>query len=247
MQRVSAVALAAGLTCSALGFPGLAAAAPVTGLVLSEVFYDRSGGDNGFEWVELFNGTGAVIDLSQWSLGWGGLDYTFGTQQLSGLVAAGEYAVVGGPESDASNGSPLFAQAVDLSPDLQNSGTLADGVGLFRRLASAIAAQTVPDDAVIYGQTNASGLLDAGGRSDLVHVGDAPSGASIGRIGASAWAILDAPSPGTGPLVAEEPPPAPVPEPPPLLLLAIGLTALRCASRHRSAAGTSAAWGQVPP
>jgi len=38
-------------------------------VLISEVLYDPSGSDTGREWVELYNPTGQVVDLSGWSLG----------------------------------------------------------------------------------------------------------------------------------------------------------------------------------
>lgn len=69
------------------------------GLILSEVMYDPSSSDDGYEWVELFNNSANMIDLSDFSLGWGGSDYTYGTMQLGGSVASGDYFVIGGPSS----------------------------------------------------------------------------------------------------------------------------------------------------
>ncbi|MCP4655737.1 MAG: hypothetical protein GY856_09995, partial [bacterium] len=66
------------------------------GLILSEVFYDVSGGDNGYEWVELYNSSDETIALSGFSLGNGGSNYTSSKVQLSGSVAAGATFVVGG-------------------------------------------------------------------------------------------------------------------------------------------------------
>ena len=96
---------------------------PVQSLVISEVFYDRIGSDGGFEWVELFNGTQALIDLSGFSLGFGGNDYSDSTLGLSGIVDMGAYFVLGGPQSDATNGAPVFDLVVDFSPDIQNAGS----------------------------------------------------------------------------------------------------------------------------
>jgi len=62
------------------------------------------------------NGTGAAVDLSGWSLGWGGSDYAYATLQLSGEVPAGSCFLVGGPSSELSNGSPTFDQAEDFEP-----------------------------------------------------------------------------------------------------------------------------------
>ena len=165
------------------------------GFVISEVLYDTPGDDNGKEWVELFNGTGADIDLSGYSLASGGTDYTYSTFQLTGTLPAGGCFVVGGPDSSADNGMPTFDQAEDFDPDLQNSGTTADAVALFDVTASAISNSTVPIDAVVYGGSNDNGLLGPDGSAAPVDVEDAGGGASVERVG-EAWALQLTPTPG---------------------------------------------------
>jgi cytosine/adenosine deaminase-related metal-dependent hydrolase len=167
---------------------------PDTGLVISEVLYNPDGGDSGKEWVELFNGTTATIDLSGYSLGSGGANYTTSTVQLAGMIPPGGCFVVGGPTSEAAIGSPTYDQVFDFSPDFQNSGADADGVALFAVPAAQVQAGTVPLDAVIYGGANTSGLLDETGAAGMPDVGDAGSGNSIERTGAG-WRVQEGPTP----------------------------------------------------
>ncbi len=122
-------------------------------VILSEVFYDSAGSDNGNEWVELFNDGLTAVDLSTYSFGYGGSDYTFGTLQLSGIIAPGQYFVAGGIQSNADNGNPVFDFMMDFSPDIQNNGTTGDGLALFNVTAASITSSTVPINAVIYGPT----------------------------------------------------------------------------------------------
>ncbi|MEO1370269.1 MAG: lamin tail domain-containing protein, partial [Acidobacteriota bacterium] len=166
--------------------------------LLSEVFYDPPSGDNGLEWVELKNDGTASVDLSGYCIGNGGGDYTASTVQLTGTLAAGATFVVGGTTSNSSNGNPTFDQSVNFSPDFQNSGSTADGVALFDVPCSSVTGSTVPVDAVIYGVTNSSNLLDESGAAGTPDVGDAPAGQSIERTSSSgAWQIQSSPSPGT--------------------------------------------------
>lgn len=166
--------------------------------VLSEVFYDASGADDGLEWVELYNPTSQVIDLSSFSLGGGGSSFTSSKVQLSGTLAPGATFVVGGPTSSAVNGHPVFDLAVNITSDLQNSGSVGDGLALFDVQASQITASTVPIDAVIYGPNNSSGLVDESGTANGPEVGDAPAGSSIERTDlAGSWQIQGSPNPGT--------------------------------------------------
>ncbi len=171
-------------------------APPPGGLILSEVFYDRSGTDNGFEWVEIYNSSSQSIDLASFSLGNGGTAYTSSKVQLSGTVAAGTTFVVGGLTSDSTNANPTFDQAIDFSPDFQNSGSTGDGVALFNVPAVAITSSTVPIDAVVYGPNNTNGLIDETGSANAPEVGDAPGGSSIERTDiAGSWQIQSSPTP----------------------------------------------------
>ncbi len=165
-------------------------------VILSEVLYDVSGSDNNLEWIELYNDGGTAVDLAGYSLGWGGTDYTYGVLQLAGTIGPGETFVVGGKSSKASNGNPSFDQKEDLAPDLQNSGSTADGVALFDLPAAQVTGSTVPIDAVIYGGSNTSGLIDETGSVNAPEVGDAPSGSSIERMDvAGSWQIQSSPTP----------------------------------------------------
>ncbi|MEM7584043.1 MAG: endonuclease [Acidobacteriota bacterium] len=175
-------------------------------LLLSEVFYDPSGNDDGLEWVELYNNDSVAIDLAGYSLGNGGTAYTTSLVQLSGIIQPGETFVVGGPTSSAINDNPNLGQAVNFSPDFQNSGSTGDGVALFNVPASAVTASTVPIDAVIYGPNNNSGLIDETGAAGAPEVGDAPSDSSIERLDlAGNWQIQSNPTPNATPIAAPNP------------------------------------------
>ena len=162
---------------------------------MTEVFYDPSGVDDMLEWVEITNVGTSAVSLTGWSLGSGGLSYASSTLALSGTIPAGGCIVVGGPTSSSLNYFPSFAVAADFMPDLENSGSTADGVALFNVAASSITPTTVPVDVVIYGFENASGLIDETGGIGAVDVGDSSSsGRSIERT-PTGWRIQTAPSP----------------------------------------------------
>ncbi|NNL54002.1 MAG: hypothetical protein HKP32_02485, partial [Woeseia sp.] len=167
---------------------------------LSEVFYDAPDSDNGFEWVELYNSGAYPVDLAAYSLGSGGTDYTTSKLQLSGTIEPGATFVVGGPKSKSKNSDPDYDLEDDFSPDLQNSGSTADGMALFNVPASAITASTVPVDAVIYGDSNNNDLIDETGSAGGPDVGDAPAGSSVERIDlAGSWQIQSEPTPNNTP------------------------------------------------
>jgi hypothetical protein len=182
-------------------------AAALYGMLIVEVLYDVTGGDDGKEWVKLFNGSGGPVDLATWSIGYGGADYTWGKAQLGGVVAAGACFFVGGPTSDATNFTPDFSAGkgfvVNFTEDLQNSGTAStdkgDGIALFNVPAAQITATTVPVDAVVYGLNNNSGLLmptDDGSKVPFptALVGDAPANSSLVRTAIDAWEISATPN-----------------------------------------------------
>ena len=80
-------------------------------VILSEVFYDAVGSDNGLEWVELYNNGSASVDLSSYSLGNGGTNYTTSTVQLSGTIAAGGLFYFGGPNK----------QCIEFQPNVRSA------------------------------------------------------------------------------------------------------------------------------
>jgi fibronectin type 3 domain-containing protein len=165
-------------------------------VLLSEVLYDVDGSDDGFEWVELFNAGTQAVNLSNYSLGNGGSDYTYSKVQLSGTIQPGATFVVGGPSRSAANGNPSYNLTANFNPDFQNSGTDADGVALFHVRASQITPSTVPVDAVVYGPRNGNGLIDETGHARSPEVGDVSAGWSIERTSlAGAWRTQSSPSP----------------------------------------------------
>jgi len=176
-------------------------------LILTEVMYDPVGSDSHLEWFELYNTTEASISLDNLCVGNGGSDYTSSLISLSGTVAPGETYVVGGPTSSADNASPTFDQVVDFYPDLQNSGSTADGLALFNAHCAQVTSSTVPIDAVVYGGSNSNGLLDETGSASAPDVGDAPEGASIERVDIEGtWQVQYAPTPSSFTNGGSEPP-----------------------------------------
>ena len=171
---------------------------PLVGLVIAEAYYNPPGDDGGLEWVKLYNGSGAAVDLSTYSLGWGGTDYTYGTLQLDGTLAAGACFLVGGPNGNLDSGfvgPAVFDQSVMFTPNIQNSGATADAVALFDVPAASINGGTVPLDAVIYGANNGNGLIDETGAPGAVDVANAPSGDSIALLDDLSWGVLADPTP----------------------------------------------------
>lgn len=168
--------------------------ATLYGLLLVEVFYNPDGDDGGKEWIKLYNATGGTVDLSGWSVGYGGTDYTYGVQQLTGSVPNGACFLVGGPTSDATNGSPEYDATLAFNPNIQNSGSTADGIALFDVPKAQVTASTVPADAVVYGGSNDSGLIGPDGEVSIVHVDEAPKGQSLMRTDFETWVVHPTPN-----------------------------------------------------
>ena len=168
-------------------------------LVIAEVYYNHtSTEDNQNEWVKIYNGTGVAVNLAGYSIGYGGTDYTYGVLGLAGMLNNGECFLVGGPNGNAVSGfpaAPVFDQAIDFNPDIQNSGATADGVALFDVAPAAVTAATVPIDAVLYGANNTNGLIDESGAPAPVHVADSGPENSIRLQGDGTWAVEPNPAP----------------------------------------------------
>lgn len=169
------------------------------GLLLVEVFYNPPSTDSTYEWVKLYNGTDAAIDLAGYTLAWGGpKDWSWGHVDLVGTVQPGACFIVGGPVSSAANGSPVFDQSIDLDQDLQNSSVApadpADAVALFAPRVGPLSAATLPIDIVVYGPSNKTGFLGPDGQIAPVHSSDAGTGKSLVRATTTTWVIGDVPN-----------------------------------------------------
>lgn len=184
------------------------ATAPCTGalparrLVLSEVLYDAAGGgttgmgDDGREWVELRNAGTSAVPLSCYTLGNGTTNYRYSFAQLPPTsIPAGGCILIGGPDC----GGPACTDTINFNPDLHNvTAGASAGVALLYGLAGSITDATVPVDAVIYGDANTGGLLDAtGAASSATMVPTVTAGHSISRTATGTWADTTPPTPGT--------------------------------------------------
>ncbi|MEM6991306.1 MAG: hypothetical protein AAF721_12430 [Myxococcota bacterium] len=177
----------------------------VCSVVLAEIVFDPGGDDDQFQWVKLKNLCSYDIDLSTWTLGWGGPDYgDIRQKQLddpeadpgaSTVISGFGCFLVGGPQSSDANGEPVLDFPEDFAPGLNYEETIGSGVALFDMPADEVDETTVPLDAVVYGPNNDAGLIDHTGMAVAApHVGLPPSGGSITRTGAeSQWDLNVAP------------------------------------------------------
>ncbi|QDG51382.1 hypothetical protein FIV42_11715 [Persicimonas caeni] len=169
-------------------------------LVISEVLYDVAGSDDTYEWIEVYNAGDTFVDLSNYSMGGGGSDYTYSQLDLSGTLAPQGCAVFGGPASTADNANPTFfdGTGTDIVNDLQNGGSTADGVALFFAPSANVDASSVPIDSVLYGDANSSGLLGEDGSADTELSPDVASGSSLARISPTSDVFVERTSPTPG-------------------------------------------------
>jgi hypothetical protein len=196
--------------------PGGASAFPV----ISEVFYDAVGSDDGRSFVELYGEPGTPLDGMRLE-GVNGAGGAIGpVLALSGAIPADGFFVVA---DDLAGGPTLVASAdLVLGFDFQNG---PDSIVL-------VAADAVLD-AVGYGEFAPDEIFAGEGAP----APDAPADASLARFfadldtddNAADFGVLAAPTPGSGPL-------APVPEPATACLVFAGLAGLgACGRRPRRA------------
>jgi hypothetical protein len=228
MHRSSRLSRCAGPTRQ--GAAGRVFAAALLGLVLapapalalpllSEVFYDAAGSDNGKSFVEIFGAPGSSLDgltLEGINGATGAITHSLA---LSGSIPADGIFVTADDVGDGTSlvpGADLIANF-----DFQNgpdSIVLRSGAGVV--------------DAVGYGVFGAGEFFAGEGAP----APDAPADASLARRfadvdsddNAADWLVLDIPTPGSAPRLV-------VPEPSTAALLAVGLGLLARRSRRRPA------------
>lgn len=167
----------------------------VTGLVISELFYQSATGGSAdqLQWIEIANQTDSAIDLSKYSLGAGTTNFTTTKVALPMMIPARGCIVVGGPDSNPVNHLPFIDLKLDLVPDLGNGGMQAEGLALFASSMADISTSR-PLDVLVYAGSN-SNLRGPDGQIAPVWPGSDPGG-SLRRITDKVWAKSSAPTPG---------------------------------------------------
>jgi hypothetical protein len=160
----------------------------VLGLLFSEIFFDAAGGDDGMEWIQLRNVGLEPIDLSGYSVGAGRTAYDYTRVTLSGLLAPGACALVGGPGAIGPGGPTQdFEQVYNFDPDLPN-GSNPDGEGTaFGLFAGQVAEHGIPIDAVLCGSGNGGGLQGPDGLPLAPTCPDVNAGQSVVRRDIGFW------------------------------------------------------------
>jgi len=206
----------------ALVIAGPAAATPIGKLFLSELMFEPSGGDNGSEWIEIYNADSAAVDLSQYVLRWGRNNLANSVALSSVMLAPNSTFVIGGPNSNANNSNPTYNQIYNFGPDLYdgNHGNQEDAVALIFAPTNTVV------HIVVYG---GNGFVTAftdeqGATAVAVNVSTLGQGDSLEFQGGTAWQVQGTATPGSVP--------ATVPEPGTGLLVGLGV-ALLASQRRR--------------
>ncbi len=113
---------AAAQTVTSMEYSFTTTGTPLPDVVFSEIFYDTPGTDSDEEWMELYNGSGAVVDLGGWTItdnNGGGGTYTIpeGT-----TIKSGTYLTIA---ADSAGFNALYGFDADVYgsfPGLNNSG-----------------------------------------------------------------------------------------------------------------------------
>jgi len=145
-------------------------AADARGVVVNEFVSNAPGTDDGFEWVEIYNGSGGAIDLSGWALASGTSAFSPGDPFPGGTVLANNaYLVV------AQSAKVAGADLVNAGWSLGNATSSSDGLRL-EDCDGAVA------DTVIYGDPNDDEFLDDEGNIASSLAPSPAEGASAARL-----------------------------------------------------------------
>ncbi len=140
-------------------------------LAISEAFVDPAGADDAMEWIEIYNGSGAAIDLTGWRIRAAGTTYG-NIKTLAGTIPARGCQLVMGLTG------------------LQNGSTATDAVALTNPSGTII-------DALLYDTPNTNNLADEAGSPGSIDFNSTPtSGHSIERTGRTTWRDQATPTPG---------------------------------------------------
>lgn len=145
-------------------------ASEASGLVINEFLTNAPGTDDGFEWVELYNGSGGTVDLSGWAIASGTSSFSAGDPFPGGTtLPAGGYLVI------AQSAKVSGGDVVNAGWSLGNATSSSDGVRLEDCNGSVA-------DTVIYGEPNDDEFIDDGG-SIATSLAPSPSeGATAARL-----------------------------------------------------------------
>jgi hypothetical protein len=131
----------------------------IGGFEIAEVLANPVGIDDRLQWIKLRNRGSLPIALSDYQLKAGQSNYGLVSVDLTGTIAPGGCAVIGGPIQSDANGNPVYSQPMDFSPDLPWAGLQAAGFALFDRNAAPVGGIVTPVDAMLVGKHNDARLV----------------------------------------------------------------------------------------
>ncbi len=139
----------------------------IQGVLINELLIDPEGSDGGLEWVELYNSTGASLDLTGASIYWMKSSSSTGeTDPFADLtIEPGAFLLLGEEEV----GDVDLLVALDLG-----NGSGADGVYLLGAGGKVV-------DAVVYGGENTDAIPDETGKAATSLADDPGSGEVLAR------------------------------------------------------------------
>jgi len=160
-----------------------------SGIVINEVFYDPSGSDGGYEWIELFNNSDSPANLIGWEINKAGT--TFETLLIlpNATVEPQAHFLIGDE----------FVENSDLIAELsfQNGGSATDGIRI-------MSPDGVYSDTILYDEPNTNLLPDDLSDPGQFFAPDVAGGHSLARISDGAdsdncqsdWFDCETPTPG---------------------------------------------------
>jgi len=140
-------------------------------VLIDELYYDAPGSDTGHEYIILYNATADPVDLDGWRIEWGGMDFSYGTYVISGVVIPpGDEIVFGGEMM-------IPVPDVIYNFNFQGGGYESDGVRIVDAAGDVI-------DTLIYDSPNTNELPGDAGLvpyPDEMCAMDVPAGKTLTR------------------------------------------------------------------
>ena len=137
-------------------------------IVINEVFYDPTGSDGGYEWIELYNAGDEAINMFGWKIQKAGAEFesAYLFELLAPTIHPGEYLLIG----------EEFVPDADITADLgfQNGGSSTDGIRL-------VSSDDFYTDTILYDEPNSNNLPDDISTPGNFFAPDVSSGHSLAR------------------------------------------------------------------
>jgi len=158
-------------------------------IVINEVLYDPSGSDGGYEWIELYNASDEIVELSGWEIQKAGSEFVTLLSLPDISIEPAAHLLIGDE----------FVENADLIAELsfQNGGSATDGIRI-------VAPDGLYTDTVLYDEPNENLLPDDASDPGQFFAPDVSGGHSLARISDGVdsnncqidWFDCENPSPG---------------------------------------------------